>query len=267
MFAVGVLAVTIALHRLFSLPTPIAINLAIVVFALAALSLLFSIFAAIGIWRTGRPGTSRVVLGTLVALALLLWPLAFLPQYERLPKINDVTTDPLNPPEFTALAKVRGSSANPVAYPGGDFASVQHAAYPDIKPIEINRSVDETFELVADTARRLKLDVVSQQSPEPEKGAPGIFEIVDRTLVLGIYDDVVIRVSGNEEHSRVDIRSASRYGRHDLGRNAQRIRHILKEVVVRLESVPSQTKPAPAKVKQEAKPEQPRYRRQRRRQY
>jgi uncharacterized protein (DUF1499 family) len=160
---------------------------------------------------------------------------------------------------------MRGPGANGADYPGATFAAKQAAAYPDIKPIEINRSADETFEIVADTLKRLKMDIVHQQSPDPQIARPGTFEIVDRTLILGIYDDVVVRVTGNEEQARVDIRSASRYGHHDLGRNAQRIRQMLKEIVVRLESVPTQTKPAPAKVKEEAKPEQPRYRRLRRR--
>jgi len=33
------------------------------------------------------------------------------------------------------------------------------------------------------------------------------------------------------------VRSASRFGRHDLGRNAERVRQVLKEIVMRLESV------------------------------
>ena len=127
--------------------------------------------------------------------------------------------------------------ANPVAYPGAAFAAAQAAAYPDIKPIEINRSADEAFELAADAIRRLKMNIVRQDPPDLETGRPGIIEVVDRTLILGFYDDVVIRVAGNDEHARIDVRSASRYGRHDLGRNAERVRQILKEIVVRMESV------------------------------
>jgi uncharacterized protein (DUF1499 family) len=265
LFSVGLLAVTIALHRLFSLPTPIAINLAAAVFAGAALSLICALAATIGIWRTGRPGTSRIVLGTLVALGLLVWPLYYLPQYEGLPAINDVSTDTVNPPPFTALAKLRGVGANSVVYPGATFATAQAAAYPDIKTIEINRSVDEAYELVVDTIQRLKMDIVFQQPPEPDAGRAGMIEFVDRTMMLGLYDDVAIRVTGNDEESRIDVRSASRYGRHDLGRNAQRIREILKEIVVRLESVPVQMKAAPAKAERDTKEEPRSNRRLRRR--
>ena len=68
-------------------------------------------------------------------------------------------------------------------------------------------------------------------------GRPGLIEIADRSLIIGFYDDVVLRVAGDAEQARIDVRSASRYGAHDLGRNAERIRMILKEIVVRLESV------------------------------
>ena len=266
LFSVGVLATAIVLHRLFSLPTPVALNLGAVAFAGAAVSLLFALFAAIGIWRTGRPGTSRIVFGTLVGLGLVLWPLIYLPRYEGLPEINDVTTDTVNPPALSVLAQQRGMGANPVAYPGAAFAAAQAAAYPDIKPIEINRSSDEAFELAADAIRRLKMKIVRQDPPDVETGKPGIIDAVDRTLIMGFYDDVAVRVTGNDEHARIDIRSASRYGRHDLGRNADRVRQILKEIVVRMELVvPAvRTKEKP-KAEAAVKEEQRRRRRSRRR--
>ena len=66
-----------------------------------------------------------------------------------------------------------GLGANPVDYPGAAFAAAQAAAYPDIKPIEINRSSDEAFELAADAIRRLKMDIVRQDPPDLETGRPG----------------------------------------------------------------------------------------------
>lgn len=265
LFSVGVLAIAIALHRLLSLPTPIALNLAAIAMVGAAISLLFAIFAAVGIWRTGRPGTPRIVFATLISLGLLAWPLVFLPTYQKLPKINDLTTDPVSPPQFDALAKLRGPDANSVVYPGAKFAAKQAKAYPDIKPIEVDRSVDEVFELVLDAVRRLKLEIVRNEPPDLESGRPGIIEAEDRTLILGFYDDVAIRVTGNDEQARVDVRSASRYGRHDFGRNADRIRLILKEIVTRLESVVPAARSKPKAEPDKTDPEPRRKRRRRRR--
>ncbi len=264
-FSVGVLATAILLHRLFGLPSPVALNLAGLAFAGAALSLLFALFATIGIWHTGRPGTPRIVFAILVSLGLLAWPLIYLPRYESLPKINDITTDAANPPAFVAIAKLRGAGTNPIAYRGAAFAKAQSAAYPDIKAIELNRTVDEAFEVATDAVRHLKLNVVSQEAPDPKSGRPGTIEIVDRSLILGIYDDVVIRVSGDEESARIDVRSASRYGSFDLGSNAEHVRQLLKDFVVRMESViPAEHAKGAAKPKDDVKEEQQRNRRPRR---
>jgi len=235
-FSALLLVTALFLHRIFALPTPIAENLVIGAFIGAGLSLAMSVAATVGIWRTGRPGTARVVFAILVSAALLLWPLIFLPRFEGLPSINDVTTDVASPPPFVRVAALRPAGSNPVEYPGESFARKQLAAYPDIRPIEVDRSTDEIFELAVAAAKRLKMEVVDQSPPDLSKGQPGRIEIADRTLVLGLYDDVAIRVSGTDKHARVDVRSASRYGGHDLGRNAERVRQILKEIVVRMES-------------------------------
>ena len=96
--------------------------------------------------------------------------------YESTPKINDVTTDAVNPPAFVAVAKLRGPGANPIAYPARS-AKAQAAAYPDIKTIELNRSVDEAFEVATDAVRHLKLNVIGQEAPDPRTGRPGTIEI------------------------------------------------------------------------------------------
>ena len=58
--------------------------------------------------------------------------------------------------------------------------------------------------------------------------ATGMIEAIDTTLLLRFKDDVVIRVVGTAEGSRVDVRSRSRVGRSDLGKNAARIREFIR---------------------------------------
>ena len=55
-FSVGILAVALLFHRLLSMPTQIALNLAAVAFAGAALSIVLAIAAAVGVWRRAAPG-------------------------------------------------------------------------------------------------------------------------------------------------------------------------------------------------------------------
>jgi hypothetical protein len=260
-FSAVLLGTAAFLHRLFGLPTPIAENLAGVAFAGAGISLAMAIAATVGVWRTGRPGTARIVFAVLVSLALLLWPLVFLPKYEGLPNINDVSTDVTNPPPFSEIAKLRQPGSNSVDYPGTKFARKQLAAYPDIKPIEIDRPADEVFGLAAEAAKRMKLPVVNQESIDTDSGRPGYIEIADRTFILGLQDDVVIRVTGNDQHARLDVRSASRYGGHDLGRNAERVRLILKEIVTVMESTVPAARTEQVEDNKDAKEERPRNRR------
>ena len=108
-------------------------------------------------------------------------------------------------------------------------------AYPDIRPVVVARSAAETFEVLEETVRRLRWDVVATEAPQG-RGKPGTIEAVERTLVLGFYDDIVIRIDGDQRETRIDIRSASRYGQHDLGRNAARVRGFFKELQSRLEA-------------------------------
>lgn len=237
-FALGLVAAAIFLHRLFNMPTAIAVNIVATSFACAALGLVLAAIAAVQIWRRGGPGTARVVTAVAVSLGLVGWPIAFVPTALSLPAINDVSTDTAAPPAFEELAAQRGRGHT--AYPAR-FAAQQAAAYPDIVPITVGRSNEEAFELVMQALRLQKVTVVREQPPAGP-GATVIIEAIDRTLVFGFYDDVVVRVTGDGSQARIDVRSASRFGRHDLGRNAERVRRILKTIVARLEAtVPTVT--------------------------
>lgn len=232
-FSVGLFAAAAFLHRLFAMQTAVALNVVATSFLFAGLALLLAIVAGVQIWRSGRPGTARVVTASVVSLGMLGWPLAFVPTLRTLPMINDLTTDAASPPPFVALAAARGQQHT--AYPAR-FAKRQAAAYPDIVPIEIERSEEEAYDVVLKAVKTiLKLKTVREEPPAGD-GHPGYIEAVDRTLVFGFYDDIAVRVSGDENHARIDLRSASRVGKHDFGRNADRLRRLLKTIVAQLEA-------------------------------
>ena len=52
---------------------------------------------------------------------------------------------------------------------------------------------------------------------------------------MGFTDDVLVRVRGDDSQAFIDLRSASRYGMHDLGANADRIRAFFTEIKATLE--------------------------------
>ncbi len=250
----GALAITgIVLHRFMGLSTPVLLNVLKVAFAGGGLAFLLALVAFIQIWFTGRAGAGAALGGLLASLALFAWPAYYLPVVRDLPAINDVTTDLHAPPPMSALARLRGPGANPADYPGEHFAEMQAVAYPDLQPFLLARPVDEAFEIAAETVRRLKYEVVSETPPGGSFEEPGYIEAVDRTLIMGFLDDVVIRVTGDSETSQIDVRSASRYGQHDLGQNASRIRTFFAELRTVLDSsVPAAANPRNARSKGKA---------------
>jgi uncharacterized protein (DUF1499 family) len=237
-FALALTVVAMAAHRFGNMPTLTAFNLFVLSILAAGVALILGVIAAVIVWRQGTYGAMRVSFGILVAAGLIGWPAAFLGGARGLPTINDVTTDPASPPKFTDLAKKRGPGSNSPVYPQS-FAKLQAEAYPDLKPMMIDRPVDEAFEIAREALVRQRLAIVREQPP-PERGGAGIIEAFDRTIIVGFYDDVAIRVDGDGKRARIDLRSASRFGRHDLGRNAERMRRLMREIVARLEAtVPS----------------------------
>ena len=71
--------------------------------------------------------------------------------------------------------------------------------------------------------------VVDQRPPQPLR-REGRIEAVARTPIMGFRDDVVVRIRPNEDGSRIDMRSSSRYGSFDFGANASRVRVLMNEI-------------------------------------
>jgi uncharacterized protein (DUF1499 family) len=242
-YSVALIVTAALLHRLFGLSTPVALNLFLLAFAGAGLTILLAGYALWRIWQDGLRGTGSSIVAIAIAFAILMWPVSLLPTVRGLPVLNDVTTDVADPPQFVELAKQRPSGSNPVTYPGETFAKRQTKAYPDLRTFEVDRDAVETASLVAQALRRMRMNVVREETPDARNGGVGFVEAVDRTLVFGFYDDVVVRIAQIGRGSLVDVRSASRYGRHDLGKNAARVRDVLTMLVQRIQAtVPKKRK-------------------------
>jgi hypothetical protein len=239
LFSASIILIALALHRFGAMETPLAAGLLMAALAGAVLAFLLGIGAAIVIWRQGATGAWSAAAGIAVSLAIFAWPASVVPFYMRMPHLNDVTTDTEHPPEFVMQARERGRGANPVAYPGESHAARQTETFPRLQAMIVDRPADDVFDAVGEAARRLHWRIVAEEPPE-RGGASGHIEAEDRTLILGFVDDVVVRVEGDGGQTRIDVRSLSRYGRYDFGRNAQRVREFYTELQARLEaSVPA----------------------------
>lgn len=171
---------------------------------------------------------SRRVLGGLVAvtaaaLVMALPVRAWVVSRDAAP-ISDVTTDPDNPPRYVAVARLRTSGSNPVAYGGPLVAAAQRAAYPDLRPLVVLVPPRQALAMAADTARAEGWTIVAE---DIGFGDFGRLEATQASAWFGRTDDIVVRVLPHAAGSRVDVRSSARDDARDGGRNARRVRQFL----------------------------------------
>jgi uncharacterized protein (DUF1499 family) len=205
--------------------------------ACAGLSMLVGLAAFVAIWQNGSRGMSRILLAFLIDAVVLAYPAYLAAQYRKLPAIHDITTDPIDPPRFDALARLRtGEGTNPAVYAGLYSAERQRMAYPDIETVELDVSVQRAYEVTRELVTKRKWVVIDERAPQPSRRF-GRIEAVARTPVMGFREDVSIRVTPDGDGSRVDIRSASRYFESDFGSNAARISKLIDDINSAAENV------------------------------
>lgn len=198
--------------------------------AIAALSILFGLAGFAAIWQNGSRGMARILLAFLIDGAILAYPAYQALLYRKLPAIHDVTTDPIDPPRFDALSRLRtGDGTNSAVYAGLYSAEQQRQFYPDIEPIELEIPVDRAYAIARQLVIKRKWTVIDEREPQPPRRI-GRIEAVARTPIMGFREDISIRVVPDGDDSRVDIRSASRYFESDLGSNAARVTKFIDDL-------------------------------------
>ena len=139
------------------------------------------------------------------------------------PPIHDITTDTANPPAFVAIVPLRENAPNGYEYgvseawPAEKLGATTMEAYPGLKPIESDLSVADAVDRTEAALQAMGLEIVAI-----DKEA-GLVEATATTFWFGFKDDMVVRIVGKGEGSRIDLRSMSRVGQSDVGANAARI--------------------------------------------
>ena len=205
-------------------------------FLLACLTILLAFTAAVVIWRTGCRGIGLALAGAIMALLLLAYPAYLAARAVVLPKINDISTDILDPPAFSRSARATAARGG-YTPPGLDpkQRELQTRAYPAVQPIVLDLEPDEVFQLVLKAVQGRGWRIIERVEPGGRNGV-GHVDAIDRTLIMGFTDDVTIRVRPLAGQTRVDIRSVSRAGAHDFGTNASRIEKFTEELQAQLEA-------------------------------
>ncbi|WP_243372161.1 DUF1499 domain-containing protein [Microvirga solisilvae] len=197
--------------------------------AMALIAVGLSLVAFIRIWQEGRRGFASAIKGLVLAVLVLGYPAFMGLKAVTLPAINDVSTDTEDPPAFSrsrAALDARGGRVPPDVSP--EARELQREAYVQIAPLTLDIAPEDAFPLVRKAAENLGWQIVEAAPPGGRSGV-GRLEAVDRSFLLKMPDDITVRVRPRVDGTRIDIRSASRVGHHDLGANAARVRKFLEE--------------------------------------
>jgi len=184
--------------------------------------------------RNAGEGKRMGLIALLGSLVFLYSPVSYVYYGYKLLPIHDITTDPQDPPQFVALAKIH--PANDRAFDGarkisykGKQVTVTYAIQEEygaqsgqvlIKPhAALLVSPQKTFWRSFEVAKKLGWTIVDVSEKDLR------IEATDRSLWFGRISDIVIRVRpAGTTGSRVDVRSESRDGELDHGRNAARLK-------------------------------------------
>jgi len=167
--------------------------------------------------KGGLNSVVAVLIGGVALGSILHWMV--LPGWDA-PHIHDVTTSPKDPPEFNLARVAHYAKRDYVSYRDYDarMKGEVSAAYPEIRTLVFDKSLRQVFLAAEAAARDLHWTVFEADSTQ------GRIEAGDWATIFGFVDDIVIRIRLNASgYTVLDIRSASRTGTTDMGRNARRI--------------------------------------------
>ena len=195
------------------------------IFLLGALAgLLALLLGLIGLYLTRpaayREGRGRALLGTVLGALVVGATLAAAGSGAGVPPINDITTNPDDPPAYAAALEDPANQGRDMSYPGADFAAQQRVGYPDLAPFEVAMPPSQVLERASTLFDSFGW-AVSRVDP-----ANGTIEGTETSKIFLFVDDIVVRVRPSATGSTVDMRSKSRVGKGDVGANAARIRKL-----------------------------------------
>ena len=173
-------------------------------------------------WIRRRPNPTAAI-AAIAGLLIALLPLTQIIGARGKPGIHDISTDLADPPRFSAVLPLRADTPNGAPDQiDAATAAAQRAAYPDISTLDLPVTKDVAFAKAVEAAKTMQWEIVSLR---PEDG---VIEATATTAWFGFRDDIAVRIRPAGSHSRIDVRSTSRVGRGDAGKNAERVRRYLR---------------------------------------
>ena len=218
-FALPIVVISIWMHRNQLLNSQTFQILLVIAIILALLAVFVGVAAYLRLWQTGDRGWGRATVGIflgLICLSPFVYGFSLALSY---PFANDVSSDTQRPPELLANLQTAVRTTLPSEQTEAFFPSVSTRIY-DISPADL-------FAKVEDMVRKRGWEIRVQRKP----GMDGIGTINAMAMTfLGWRDEVAIRMELALSGTRLDVRSASLNGAHDLGANGIRLEKFLMEL-------------------------------------
>ncbi|MEM9278550.1 MAG: DUF1499 domain-containing protein [Pseudomonadota bacterium] len=256
-FLIPYFVIVILLYRFDKIETIQMFALIGVGLIISLISLVFAIRAVVELWTKGYRGGSKVVRGAFLSLLVLIPFIYFMFLALQFPLANDISTDSFDPPQYVSANQYRAQrideGMNPVVEYTSEYARRIVVAYPKLQPRRYPAGAERVLEAVtaiiqenewpvtgtfglpdrsADAATEDTESSDSEEVLEDNLAVPDdmYVEFVERTLVFGFENDVVVRIVSEDQNTLVDVRASSRWGRHDFGYNAKLIERFLVQL-------------------------------------
>ena len=220
-FAAVLFVLSTLAHRFSVIGTPEFLGVLVIIAALAIVSLLLGVMALRRVWVEDDAGVGVAFAGLLLAI-IVLAPFALsLYGAATNPQLSDVATDGIDPPSLMQAGAERTGAMNPVLPISPEQAAAMRSAYPELVTRIYDLPMGDMVQAVLRVAEARGFDTLRQQTTGP--AGETTLEFTGYSLLAGFPSDVAIRLRQDGQRTRVDMRSASRYGSHDQGENARRI--------------------------------------------
>lgn len=220
-------------HRTGSLGTQSFLLVLMAAFAIALTAFCLALLGFSDLWRNSAIGGRRSALAMALSLPVLAPAImaGYLSQVTA--PLSDISTDTQDPPHFAQpLPLIPGGNTNE---PPRLEGAIQDKFYPDLAgrryPLSADSIIADIMTVIDDKGWQLKAPTA-----QSDGNTDWVIEASVKSALFGFVDDIVIRVTDEGEAAYVDMRSASRYGRSDLGANARRIADFMNDLDLKVQA-------------------------------
>lgn len=189
---------------------------------LGGIAVLGALIALTILWRRGGSGGLSAIQGLICGLLTVSPAVAYGVGNLVIPNLPDVSTDIVTPPV------IRTAGGIPVPWRLSE-AEIQKETYPDLSPRRFRIEPADLDHAVQAVINKHGWRIVDRWPPEfPD--SPIWVQVEVTSPVLGLKDDLAVRIRPDTVGAIIDVRSISRHDRSELGATVRRVRSFYSDL-------------------------------------